>query len=133
MKLKWRGGKGGIAPVPPRMRTPLLLRHKIAGGRGRKGLPRAFPTRLRLLHPHITKRGRPPYRSRSASGTPPLTRPRLLPHLPDVHIYGDRLGTYSGTQTVVTSPGSVVPTVSAPSSPLSRLSLVFYCPDSRRL
>ena len=32
------------------------------------------------------KRGRPPYRLRSASGTPPLTRPRLLPLLPDIYI-----------------------------------------------
>ena len=38
MKLKWCVCVGGgIAPIPPRMRTPLLVRHEIAGGRGGRG------------------------------------------------------------------------------------------------
>ena len=86
-----------------------------------------FPAYLRLTPPHMTKRGRPPYRSRSASGTPPFTRPCSLPLRPAIYVE-TVLGAYNGTETVLISTGSVVPVFSASSSPLSRLSLVLYCP-----
>ena len=85
---------------------------KYDEGEGGKGLPRPFP-RLLAPHPlHRTKRGRPPYRSRSASGTPPLTRPRSLPLRPAIHME-TIFATYIGTDTVRISTGSVVPLFSA--------------------
>ena len=113
-------------PLPEyaRLRYPCM---KYQEGEGGKGLPRPFP-RLLTPHPlHLTKRGRLPYGSRSASGTPPLTRPRSVPLRPGIYME-TIFGTYSGTETVLISTDSVVAIFSGSSNPFSRLPLVLYFP-----
>ena len=74
-------GGGCTAPVPPPgcVRLPyLFFKYQEGGGEGGPLPP--FPLLLAPPPPAQTKRGRPTYRSRSASETLPHTRPRC-PHL----------------------------------------------------
>ena len=72
-------------PLLPVIHTPPAPLHEIAGEMGGgSGSLAPFLACLRLPHPHTTKRGRPPYRSRSASGTSPLTTSRFYSFLSSI-------------------------------------------------
>ena len=82
-KPKWWGGGQGLPwPRPTSACVRLPYPYKIAEGRrenngGGRGRPVPVSLAYASPPPTHTKRGQPPYRSRSASGTPPLSRPRF--------------------------------------------------------